>query len=293
MEIKNSTYITFIEIAMELVGAIQPYSSKYSKKMFTQQQLFILLILKQKLKLSYNELIEDMKTRESILLMMGMFKLPHPSTLKKFAKRIQSKLIEKLIGNCINLTKKRKLNLGIDATGYHVEDGSFYYRQRLGNACKTRKNLKLSIAVETDRQIVVMPKIRKSRAHDSIDFIHLADKSNKIKPVRRISADKGYDSNTNCKFVIKTLKAKAFIAYRDYGKKRIFRNNMKYRNMMIRNFDDDEYHQRSKVETVNFVMKRLFGAIIYAKIWMMQKKELLFKCLAYNVYRLVKMRISP
>ena len=60
MEIRDSTYITFIEIAIELVRLIKPHSSKYSKKTYTQQQLLVLLILKQKLKLGYDLLIEDM-----------------------------------------------------------------------------------------------------------------------------------------------------------------------------------------------------------------------------------------
>lgn len=277
---------------MELVSLVKPYSSKYSKRTFTQQQLFILLILKQKLKLSYSELVEDMKTRTNILLMIGLYTLPDPSTIRKFAKRVESTLITRLIGSCIKLTNKKKLNLGIDSTGYHIEDGSFYYRNRLGRSSKTRKSLKLSLAVDTDKQLIIVPKIRKNKAHDNVDFISLVKKSNEIKSISRVSADKAYDSEDNYKFVYKNLKAKPLIAYRNYGRKRIPRNHRKYRNKAIREFDDKEYHQRSKVETVNFVMKRLFGAIIYAKKWVMQEKELLFKCLAYNIHRLVKMRIS-
>ena len=292
MEIKNSTYITFIEIAMELVSVIRPYSNKYSKKKFTQQQLFILLILKQKLKISYNELIEDMKTRESILLMLGLFRLPHPSTVKKFAKRIQSNLIENLIGDCIMMTRKKKLNLGIDSTGYHLEDGSFHYRKRLGKESKVRKNVKLSISVETDKQLIVVPKIRKSKRHDNIDFIPLAKKSSEIKPVKIVVADKGYDDEKNHVFVKDELKGECIIPPRDYGCK-IKHKKFSNRNKLKKSYSKKKYHQRSKVETVNFVMKRLFGAVIYAKIWLMQKKEMLFKCLAYNIYRLVKLRISP
>lgn len=291
MTINISTYIIFIKIAIELVGVIKPYSSKYSKRTFTQQQLFILLILKQKLKISYDDLIEDLKTRESILLMFGLFKLPHPSTIKKFAKRIQSNLIENLIGNCITLTRKKKLNLGIDSTGYHLEDGSFHYRKRIGNACKTRKNLKLSISVETDKQLIIVPKIRKSKRHDNIDFIPLAKKSSKIKPIKIVVGDKGYDDEKNHVFVKEKLNGECIIPPRDYGDK-IKHKNFSNRNKLRKGYSKKKYHQRSKVETVNFVMKRLFGAVIYAKIWSMQKKELLFKCLAYNIYRLVKLRIS-
>jgi hypothetical protein len=55
-----------------------------------------------------------------------------------------------------------------------------------------------------------------------------------------------------------------------------------------------KYHQRSKVETVFSVIKRMFGEIIHAKSWLMQKKELMLRCLTYNIYRIAKIRrMSP
>lgn len=290
--IESSTYLHYINIAMEIVSAIKPYSSKYSKKTFTRQQLFILLILKQKLKLSYEALIDDMKTRSEILIMLGLHALPNSTTLIKFAKRISCSMMQEIIGSCINLTRRKKTDVGVDATGYHLEDGSYHYRKRLGNQAKVRKNLKLSIAADTKKQLILAVRIRKSKAHDTRDFLPLIKESSKIKPIIIVSADKAYDSEENYKFVYKNLKAKVAIPQRDYGKKRIPRNNRKYRNKGKREFNEKEYHQRSKVETINFVMKRLFGGVVYAKKWIMQKKELLFKCLAYNIHRLVKLRIS-
>ena len=288
--ISNSTYITFIEIAMEVTSMVKPYSSKYSKKTFTQQQLFILLILKQKLKLSYDMLIEDMKTRTEILLMLGLYTLPNSTTLVKFAQRIRCSLLNNLIGSCINLTRRKKTDIGIDATGYHLEDGSYHYRKRLGKQAKVRKNLKLSISVDTEKQLILVPKIRKSKAHDNIDFILLTKKSHEIKQVRRAVADKGYDDEKNHVFC-KSLGAESIIPPRNYGDK-VRHKKMSRRNKLRKRFPKKKYNQRSKVETVNFVMKRLFGSVIYAKSWMMQKKELLFKCLVYNIHRLVKLRIS-
>ena len=275
---------------MELVSSIKPYSSKYSKKTFTQQQLFILLILKQKLKLSYEALIDDMKTRAEILLLLGLYTLPNPTTLVKFAKRISCILIEDIIGSCINLTRRKKVDIGVDATGYHIEDGSYHYRKRLGKSSKVRKNVKLSISVDTQKQLILASKVRKSKAHDNLDFIPLVNRSQKIKPVRRAVGDKGYDDENNHIFC-NSLGIESIIPPRDYGDK-VRHKRMSRRNKLKKRFPKKKYNQRSKVETVNFVMKRLFGAIIYAKKWIMQKKELLLKCLAYNIHRLVKLRIS-
>jgi len=290
MPIKASIYLDFIRVSLEICSLIPLHFSKYSNKIYNNHQLITLLVFKQRLKISYKDLVEDLKTRESILRILRLHRLPDPSTIRKFVGRLDTRILHCLLGQGINLTRKRKLNLGIDATGYHLEDGSYHYRRRLGKQAKVRKNLKLSIVVETDKQLILTANIRKSNAHDNKDFLPLIKKAAKIKPTKIVVADKGYDSEDNYKFVIKELNAKATIAYRDYGKKRIPRSHRKYRNIAIKHFDEKEYHQRSKVETINFVMKRLFSSTIRAKKWIMQKKELLLKCIAYNIYRLVVIR---
>jgi len=290
LDISDSTYINFIETALELVGIIPPYASKYSKRTFTQQQLFVLLILKQKLRLSYDNLVDDLKTRRNILLMLGFSRLPSPSCLKMFARRIKAKFIELLIGNSINLTKKKKVKLGIDSTGFELEDGSFYYTKRMGLSTKYKKYLKLSASAELDKQIIISTKIRKGYSNDTIDLIPLVKKSAKIKKIKSVAADKGYDSNKNHKFVMQTLQAKSLIATKNYGSKR--RNWRKdWRRTAKKQFNEKEYHQRSKIETIFYVIKHLFGAVIYARKWVMQQKEILFRVLAYNIYRLTKVRM--
>ncbi|MCD6371559.1 MAG: transposase, partial [Candidatus Aenigmarchaeota archaeon] len=236
-------YISFIEIALQIASLIPPYSSKFSKKTYTQQQLLVLLILKQKLKLSYETLIEDLKTRPNIILLIGLTKLPSPSTLKMFTKRIKSSLLEKLIGKTISFTKKKKLKLGVDATGFHIEDGSFYYRKRVGLSSKTRKNVKLSAAIETDKQLVIATKIRKSTAHDNIDFKPLVKKASKIKQIKIVVSDKGYDDERNHKFVVEKLKAECIIPPRDYGE-RTKHNAYSYRNKLKKKYSKKKYHQK-------------------------------------------------
>ena len=50
-------------------------------------------------------------------------------------------------------------------------------------------------------------------------------------------------------------------------------------------FDKKIYHQRSKVETVFSVIKRKYGSWILSKSFETQKKELLFRLIAYNIDR--------
>ena len=277
--IADSEYIRFIEIALNLVCIIPPYANKYSKKTYTQQQLMILLILKQKLGLSYQRLIEDLKTRPKILLLLGLNKLPSPSTLKMFAKRIKSDILHKMIGKAINFTRKRTLTVAIDSTGFHVEDGSYYYRKRLGLSTKVKKFVKLSAVVDTDKQIILSVKVRKKLAHDNRDFKPLIKKASKIKKIKAVVGDKSYDCEDNHRFVVEDLRAECIIPPRDYGKKARHKR-FSYRNKLKKRYSKRKYHQRSKIETVFFVIKKLFGAVLLSKKWLMQMKEQLLRVLA-------------
>ncbi|MDF2737827.1 MAG: putative transposase family protein [Nitrososphaeraceae archaeon] len=49
------------------------------------------------------------------------------------------------------------------------------------------------------------------------------------------------------------------------------------------------YNQRNKDETIVSVIKRLFGEHITSRLIRMQNRELVFRCIAYNVRRMVKL----
>ena len=292
MDISDTKFVVFINVAIELCQCLPLYFSKFSRKDFTVHQLLILLVLKQKLKCSYDNLIDDLKTRPLIVKLLGFNKLPHSSTLKKFSKRINANILYYLLKNCGKQIKKKKLKLAVDATGLHLEDGSFHYRKRLGLSSKTRKNVKLSACIDTQTQLITAVKLRKNPAGDNKDFIALVKKSAKIKPIKIVVADKGYDSEKNHRFCHEKIGAECIIPVR---KKTSKKHRIKgfYRKKITQGYSKKKYHQRSKIESVFFVIKRLFGAVIYSRIWHTQKIELLCKIIAYNTYKLTKQRVSP
>ena len=53
--------------------------------------------------------------------------------------------------------------------------------------------------------------------------------------------------------------------------------------------DENEYHQRSKVETVFSVIKRKFGSAVYSRIEWLKMKEIKLKNIVYNIYRKIKL----
>jgi hypothetical protein len=276
MEKESSQYLRFIDTALEFCKDVPRYFSKFSNKIFCNHQKIILLVLKQKLKTTYRDLIEILKISQ-IPLLIGLKRIPHRTTLIKFDKKIKPHLLNFL------LPYRKAKTTGIDATGFSVENRSRHYEMRTA-LTSYRRYIKLSIVADLDKQLIMNQAIHKSPRHDNKDFMPLVKE---IK-TRCLCADKGYDSNANHKFVITELNAKSLIAIKDYNKKRHRNWRKDWRRYAKKQFDEKQYHQRSKVETIFSSVKRKYGSELKAKNFQSQKKEVICKLIAYNIDRVTK-----
>ena len=59
--------------------------------------------------------------------------------------------------------------------------------------------------------------------------------------------------------------------------------------MKRRGYNKVLYNQRNKDETIVSVIKRLFGEHVTSRLIRLQNRELVFRCIAYNVHRMVKL----
>jgi exosome complex RNA-binding protein Csl4 len=66
-----------------------------------------------------------------------------------------------------------------------------------------------------------------------------------------------------------------------------------YRGVMKHHFSREVYSRRSLVETVNSMVKRKMGDVVYGKSETSRHKEVLFRCLAHNLRRLIDLKYSP
>ena len=71
--------------------AIEPYSSKFSRRDYTQHQLFALVALKTFLKTDYRGLTQFLKDFSELRQDLGLEKVPHYSTLCKAVQRLLKK----------------------------------------------------------------------------------------------------------------------------------------------------------------------------------------------------------
>jgi hypothetical protein len=71
--------------------ALPPYASKFSRKDYTQHQLFALLVLREFLKQDYRGLEQLLRDWSDLRQALGLTKVPDHSTLQKAAQRLLEK----------------------------------------------------------------------------------------------------------------------------------------------------------------------------------------------------------
>src|SRR5262249_48111133 len=135
-------------------GSLPAYSSKYSRKDFTQHQLFAILALKTFLKTDYRGVVQHLDDFAELRHDLGLDGVPHYSTLCKAAGRLLKKGRPSpsssrppgagdsgLIGG--------KPTAAIDATGMESRHTSRYFFKRAGRKHNSRLWTKLTVVCDT------------------------------------------------------------------------------------------------------------------------------------------------
>ena len=147
---------------------LQLYSHKFSKKKFSQFQHLFLRVYKQFRKFTYEELLTDIAGNSDLRAYLGLNKLPHYTTLIKFAQRIPCKVLDKLVLAFKHLIPKPK-KVALDATGISLDNASLHYCKRIGKSVKKRPFMKTTFLVDIENYFILLVKMRKKTRHDVID----------------------------------------------------------------------------------------------------------------------------
>ena len=268
---KESVLKTFLVSARKLINKIPKFSSKFSNKIYDNHQKMIILVFRQKMRMTYRGIVRFFRFSYLARALLNLKSVPDHSTLVKFHKRIKANDLDSL------LCKKPVKTSAIDSSGFETNHMSYHYANvwNRQDKRKYRRYIKVSIAIDTDSQYILSQKIRLGPRNDNIDFESVM-KNIKCKYV---VADKGYDSKSNRYFVLRKMDAYPHIPYRKISGRNYERAGVP----LI--FDEKIYHQRSKVETVFSVIKRKYGCFVLSKSFETQRKELLLRLVAYNIDR--------
>ena len=255
-----------------------------SNHIFTVWQHVVLLVMRQYEGKSYRLFVDWLVEAYYLRMVLQLSRIPHFTTLQKFAERISGTILEKIISSFIIFTNIGQLLVGIDSSGFKATHASQYYTERA--KLRRRKYIKLSLAAEVLQQIICTIKIRRAPTrHDNIDFGPLITKTSEILPLSVVIGDKAYDSEVNHILVREILHALSVIPAR-YEHVPIRNTHGKYRKLMKHGYSKLLYSQRNKDETIVSVIKRLFGEHITSRLVKTQNRELSFRCIAYNIHRL-------
>jgi len=211
-------------------------------------------------------------------------RLPHHTTLQKFASRLPSGLLDRVLRTFIREVDPSKPMVGVDASGLKPSRASSYYTQSL-KPRRVRRYVKCTIAVELRSQLVCGFKARRLARHDLVDFKPVLEKAS-LGPGALVVADKGYDAEHAHEYVREELGAYAVIPPRRMEVP-VWRTRGRYRKEMKRGYSEELYNQRNKDETVFSVVKRVMGEYLSSLSVRAQNRELALRLIAYNAHRLV------
>ncbi|MGA8912337.1 MAG: IS5 family transposase [Nitrososphaeraceae archaeon] len=289
---KESKYVRLANTIYRVLrnSRIPLFLHRKSNHVFTVWQHLVLLTIRQYEGKSYRMFVEWLIEAYYLRLFLQLPRIPHFTTLQKFADRINNTLLGKVISSFIIVTGTRHIFAGIDSTGFKVTHASEYYTERA--KLRRRKYTKLSIGADLLQQIICNIKIRRAPTrHDNVDFEPIITRTSEIMPLSVVTGDKGYDSEENHVLVRELLHGFSIIPTR-YERVPIWRTHGRYRKQMKRGYCNILYFQRNKDETIISAIKRLFGEYITSRLIRMQNRELSFRCIAYNTHRLTNLAIN-
>jgi transposase len=288
MKVISNKYKIVADFVYKLcrVAGIKLYSSRFSRKDFTQIQHIFLLVYKQFRRFTYEELLTDLANNKELRVYLGLNKLPHYTTLIKFAKRLPTIVLDKLLMSFKKFIPKPE-RIAIDATGISLDNASPHYCKRIGLPTKKRPFMKTTFIVDIDRYILLSCKQRKKTRHDTIDAKPIIEKIALHYRPKVFYADRGYDKEELFKLVFEKLGAYPLILQKRLDIPKYKRKGI-YRKQTFEVFDYGEYLQRNKIETCNSMFKRRFGSSVKARLDKTQRIEILARVIAFNIDRLLR-----
>jgi len=268
------------------IAELKLYSTKFSKKTYSQFQHLFLLVYKQFRKFTYEELLTDIAGNTDLRAYLGLNKLPHYTTLIKFAGRLPCKVLDNLVLAFKHLIPPPK-KVSIDATGISLDNASPHYCKRIGKSFKKRPFMKTTFVVDIENYLILLVKMRKKTRHDTVDAKPMIKKLAKHYEPEVFYADRGYDANSIFKLCFEKLKAYPLILQRNLDVPK-HRKKGAYRKQTFDVFDYGEYLQRNKIETLNSMIKRRFGSNVKSHNDKLQRAEIFTRVIAYNIDRLIR-----
>jgi len=252
--------------------------SKRKNNVFSNEKHIIMQILMQYEGLDYRKAVHFVELLKDEI---GMPRIPHFTTLNKFALRVKPFWFEQLISQICNSVQSEIA--AIDGTGFSLNHRSRYFCTIAG---ERKEFMQFNACAELKHKLITAVRLRRKRRNENIDVDCLMKKSKQLK-LNCFLADKAYDSEKNHE-IAESYGAR-FVAPIREMKKQGFRVRGYHRKNLNKEFPSEIYRKRVLIEGIFSAMKRQFGELVYAKNFATQKNELLCRVIAYDLGRIVNL----
>ena len=157
------------------------YSSKKSKRTYSDHAKIGLLILTEYLGKSFEEFTKILPSMKGVIKAAGISDIPDGSTLRKFRKRLDPAILDRAVAyQGMMIVGNSDLTVAVDATGLSTSHASKYYVSRLKyfgtENSIIRGYTKVSLAVCVDTKTILAADTVGSRTHDVKRLGYVVDK---------------------------------------------------------------------------------------------------------------------
>lgn len=278
-----------LEVARQ---ALPAYSHRFSRKTYTQHQLFVCLVLKNFLKTDYRGVTAQLQDCPSLQELLDLDQVPHYTTLQKAARRLlKSAPAKKLLDATVReqLGRRQRVPLSaIDSTGMECTAASGYFVRRRASVAGPWKTMvyhrypKLGVICDVTSHFILALDTRRGPKPDVAEFKQLLDDALTRVRLTTIVADAGYDSESNHRHAREDRQVRTVIPAK-HGRPTKKPARGRHRRLMQVRFNANAYRQRAQVETVMSMIKRRQGSHVRAATYHSQCRALRLMALTHNV----------
>ena len=268
---------------------MKPYSSKFSKRRFTQPQLLAILCLMRFEDWTFREAEVRLHEHSELRRALGLERAPDYTTLHCFMKRLTAGVIASVLEETVRRMPPGKpggTTVAVDATGLAPGAVSVFFVKRVkdrGEGFPWRRWTKWLVVVDVPRRLILAQSAKYGPTNDSATLRPLVSAAASTGEIEFVLADAEFDSELNHIYVRDHIGASAVIPAKR-GKKGWRKQGM--RAEMERNFPAGLYALRNAVESLFSAVKRKLSSRAPGRSLATQVLQALLLGVAYNIYRL-------
>ena len=182
--------VLFARVAMEVATAVVPfYRTKFSKRLFTQPQLLVVLCLMRYEDWTFREAEVRLREHAELREALGLSRTPDYTTLYRFLRRLQEQTVARVLTEVVRRLPpppSEGTTVAVDGTGLAPGAISTFFVKRVKdrvNGFPWRHYLKWLIAVDVPGRVVLAQIAKRGPANDSATLRPLVDAAFPVAPV--------------------------------------------------------------------------------------------------------------